>query len=357
MTLSDVVRLRLAHQRLTGHPSGSAAVVVSALGAMQAQDYPSALWAVGVRLPGAGRADVERAIADGTLVRTWLMRGTLHLVASADVRWMLALLGPRIIAGSAYRLRQLEIDDAALERSRDVLREALSSEGTLTRAEIKQRLEAAGVSTEGQRAIHILQRMSLEGLVCPAAPKGRQQTFALLDPLVPKGRPMDRDAALAELARRYFAGHGPATLQDLVWWSGLSTADARRGLDLAREHLIEARVDDAAYWTASARPALTHRSASLFLLPAWDEYVLGYADRSLALDTDAARRGVARGGLFHPAIAVGGSVIGRWDPGTVTRASAVHTLFRALDAPESRRLDEALCAYDRFATGRASTLR
>ena len=230
----DTARLRLANQQVTVHTGNSPQQVVRALGGIQAQDFRSALWAIGLRLPDAVRPDVEQACTDASIVRTWAMRGTLHFISSADVRWMIALLAPGVIAASAHRRRQLEIDSTTLARSRDVLTGALSHRRVLARDEAMRLLEGAGIQTTGQRGIHILRHLALEGTLCQTAFEGTQATFVLLDEWVPKSEAMSRDAALAELAHRYFASHGPATLRDFGWWAGLSVADAKAGLDWPR---------------------------------------------------------------------------------------------------------------------------
>lgn len=181
------------------------------------------VWAVGLRTRNASENEIEQAIANRSIVRTWPMRGTLHFVAADDVRWMLALLTPRVIAGSASRWKQLELDEATFARSRKTIVRALQGGKQLEREEMYQVLESARISTAGQRGIHILGRLAQEGAICFGARAGKQHTFVLLDEWVPNSKRMERDAALAELAQRYFTSHGPATLQDFVWWSGLAT--------------------------------------------------------------------------------------------------------------------------------------
>jgi hypothetical protein len=351
LTAVEVARRRQVGQQITVHPSTTPRDVIAALGALQAQDYRNALWAVGLRLPGSSEADIEGALADGTIVRTWMMRGTLHLLVATDVRWMLELLAPRVIAAGAFRLRQLGIDDDTLGRSRATLVEALSNGRFMTRNEIMTALEEAGVSTGGQRGVHILGRLSLEGLLCAAAMKGRQRTFALLDEWVPEAEPMGREEAAAELAYRYFIGHGPATLRDFVWWSGLTVTEAKGGLESVRARLAQVTVGNTNYWTAIGAPA-PPASAGACLLAGFDEYILGYTDRAIALDSIAAERIVPGGnGVFKPAIAVNGRVVGTWRLGTRARAASVAELFSTTDAAASAAIDEALRDYDAFVEG------
>lgn len=277
------------------------------MGAVQAQDYLGALWALGLRMRTATEEAVEQAIAERTVVRTWPMRGTLHFVAPADVRWMLALLAPRIIAGRPARYRQLELDQEVFDKSRDPLVRALEGGRQLTRDALYEKLDAAGISTAGQRGIHILQRLALDGLLCFAARQGKQPTFALLEEWVPPARMLDRDEALAALAERYFTSRGPTTLKDFTWWSGLAVADARKAIEMLR--LEKETVDGVPYWFGEAPPAAT--PASAYLLPPYDEYTIAYKDRSAVLDP--AHGGIVSGnGIFYPTIVLSGQVAGTW---------------------------------------------
>jgi DNA glycosylase AlkZ-like len=352
MTPLDIARLRLANQQITAHTSKTPQEVVAALGAIQAQDYRSAIWAVGLRLSEASEADIERAVAGGAIVRTWAMRGTLHFLASADVRWILGLLAPRVMAGNAYRRRQLEIDDATLARSRDLFADALSHGRRLARAEAMNLLEGAGIKTTGQRGIHILGHLSLEGLLCQATVEGRQPTFALLDEWAPDAETMSLEDALAELACRYFSSHGPATLRDFVWWSGLTAADAKAGIELAKTRFAREQAGDTVYWMPAQSSASQQAARVVCLLPGFDEYILGYADREIALDAVASQRIVPGGnGVFRPTIVVDGRVVGTWRLVNKTRASPVIDLFSSLDAAASRSLTKALRDYESFARG------
>jgi DNA glycosylase AlkZ-like len=329
MTSREVARARLVSQQIATPSSTSPAELVAAMGAMQAQDYRAALWAVGVRLPGTAEAAVERAIAERSIVRTWPMRGTLHFVAAADVRWMLELLTPRSMAAAAGRHRQLGLDGRVFARSRELLTGALKGGRRLTRGAAREVLEQGGVSTAGQRGIHILGRLAQEGLLCLGPYEGRQQTFVLLGEWVPPGRRLARDEALAELAGRYFASHGPATVHDFAWWSGLKVADARAGLRAVQARLRHVSRKGVDYWmavdvahapgsaaTVPALPGFTRagrRSPTVYLLPAYDEYLIGYRDRSAMLDPrHDGSAPPSENGLFRPIVVVDGRVAGLW---------------------------------------------
>jgi len=309
----NIAGRRLLSQRIAGAGFERPGEVVSWMGAVQAQDYLGALWALGIRMAAAREDMIEQAIADRTIVRTWPLRGTLHFVAPADLRWMLALLTPRVIAGQRARHRQLELDQATLGRSRDAVTRALEGGRQLTRDALYKTLEAAGIATTGQRGIHILQRLALEGLLCFAAREGKQQTFALLEEWVPAAKTLDHDEALAELAGRYFQSHGPATVQDFTWWAGLTVADAKLGIELAGSRLEREVVEGQATWFAAAAPGArrTPESPAVWLLPSFDEYTVAYKDRSAVLDP--AQGGVtSSNGIFYPVIVLDGRVAGTW---------------------------------------------
>lgn len=314
MTSLNIAARRVANQHLARPVFEKPSDVVRRFGAVQAQDYLGSLWAVGQRTRGATEGDVEGAIADGSVVRTWPMRGTLHFVAAADVRWMLALLTPRVVARSAGRYRQLELDERTFARSGDVLTRALRGGRSLTRNALYVALESARIPVKGQRGIHILSRLAQDGLICFAAREGKQHTFALLDEWVPAAESLKPDDALAELAGRYFESHGPATLQDFVWWSGLKTADARAGLEAVEPNLLREVFEGRTYWLPSTTDGSGSESKGAsphaLLLSAYDEYTVAYRDRSAVLNpSDAAR---ARNGIFGPIIVVNGHVAGTW---------------------------------------------
>jgi hypothetical protein len=309
----DIAGQRLLSQRIAGAGFERPGEVVSWMGAVQAQDYLGALWALGIRMETVREETIEQAIADRTIVRTWPLRGTLHFVAPADLRWMLALLTPRVIAGQRARHRQLELDQAAFDRSRDTVTRALEGGRRRTRDALYETLAAAGIATTGQRGIHILQRLALEGLLCLASREGKQQTFALLEEWVPAARPLERDEALAELAGRYFQSHGPATVQDFTWWSGLTVADAKLGIELAGPRLEGEIVEGQSTWFAAAAPGAGPDpvSPAVWLLPPFDEYTVAYKDRSAVLDP--AQGGVtSSNGIFYPVIVLDGRVAGTW---------------------------------------------
>ena len=339
----DIARQRLRNQHLARPQFDKPSDVVAWLGAVQAQDYLGALWALGLRTTAANQGDIERAIADRTIVRTWPLRGTLHFVAPGDVRWMLKYLASRVVARSALRQKQLELDEAVIARSTKLFVGALEGGRQLTRGAMYALLEAARISTGSGRGLHILWRIAHDGVICFGTRQGRQHTFTLLDEWVPRAARMpERDEALAELARRYFTSRGPATLHDFGWWSGLSSADARSALEMARPHLLQARIDGQLYWLSWSSSATAKGSRS-FLLPAFDEYTVAYRDRSAVVAAKYATNALS------PTIVIDGQVVGTW-----TRAFQKDTLvvtprpFRKLGDAGARAVSAAARRYRRF---------
>jgi hypothetical protein len=312
MIALDIPHHRLYNQRIGEEKFEQPSQVVAWFGAMQAQDYTSVKWAIGLRCCSATDVIIEQAIVNKTVVRTWLMRGTLQVVAASDVRWILALLSPRIIANSARRYHQLELDDATFAHSYEILTNGLQGGKQLTRSEIMLILEQAGISTSGQRGYHILRRAGLEGLVCFGPIQDKQETFVLLEEWAPHDKGMKRNEALAELAKRYFGSHGPATLQDFVWWSGLKVVDARTGLETAKTHLHQETIEGQTYWLPQNNSIPKDPSPATYLLPAFDEYFLGYKARDAVLDAKYDKQAVSSNGVFRPMIVIDGQVVGIW---------------------------------------------
>jgi hypothetical protein len=348
VTSRDIALLRLANQQIVATRCHEPAEVVASLGAMQAQDYLGTLWAIGLRLPAATETDIERAIADRTIIRTWPLRSTLHFVAAADVHWLLEFLGPRIVAAAAVRHEQFGLDKTVLTRIRKVLVKALQSDQQLTRDEIYTLLQRARISVEGQRGYHIVWRMGVDRIICFGARRGKQQTFTLLEEWSPKVRALDSDAALAELTLRYFQGHGPATLPDFVWWSGLKISDARTGLALVSAQLESVTVNDTVYWMNPA--TLSRTGPVVSLLPGFDEYLLGYRDRSAALDPlDARKIQPGSNGIFAATIVIDGKITGTWKRVFAKKSVAISIdLFRSLTKAEARALEESMGRYCEF---------
>lgn len=335
---------RLASLGVAPAHLGMPAEVVEALGALQAQDYASALWAVGLRAPGSVRADVEAALNAGAIVRTWPMRGTLHLVPGADARWMCTLLNAPVHRAARRRWEQLGLTETDFGTAAEALQAALGEPGTggrLTRPEAFEVLRRAGIDPVGQRGYHVVSRLAQDGLLGQVAQTGAQQTFALLDDVAAQ-RTLGREEAMAILAARYVRGHAPTTDRDLAWWTG-------QNLGWAREALALAGVDPGEV----AVPSPTPEPGRLHLLPGFDEYLLGYADRSHAGPPEALDAVVpGRNGIFLPTIVVDGRIVGTWR--RLTRARGLSVIPTWLEQPAPAwvsSLAEATTDYVRFVSG------
>lgn len=314
MPATDLLAQRLRNQKLTQSDIRNPADIVSWLGAMQAQDFPAAKWGLGLRARGLLDLDVEQAFNDGAILRTHVLRPTWHFVAPADIRWMLKLSAPRVHAASAYYYRQAGLDERTFARSCAMLQRALDGRHYLTRTELAVHLKRAKVPADGLKLAYLMMHAELEGVICSGPRRGKQFTYALLDERVPKdARTFDRDEALAELATRYFRSHGPATLRDFAWWSGLTVKDARAGIASAAPALVESTFDGRVHWTSSETPVPPPKSAAALLLANYDEYLIAYRDRGAVIEASRAANLVARsnGGFSHHLI-IDGRLAGGW---------------------------------------------
>lgn len=308
------------------------------LGAVQSQDYGPAKWSVAERTGGVGDAAVDQAFADGAILRTHVLRPTWHFVAPADIRWMLELTGPRVHALNRYYYRQFELDDAVLERSTALLVSALQGGTQRTRKELEAELERAGIATGRLRTAYILMHAELNGVICSGALKGKQHTYALLEERAAGAQSLAYEEALAELTRRYFTSHGPATAKDFRWWSSLTLAEISKGLETAAAHLEREVIDGVTYWSAESGTPAEVVSPTVHLLQGYDEYVVGYSESKWVLDVSGAARSLSTDKvIFNGVLILDSQVAGHWK--RTVRSNGV-VIEAALYAP----LDEAQTA-------------
>jgi hypothetical protein len=324
--------------------------VVDWLVAVQAQDFAGAKWSLGLRMQAATDPDVERAFADGSILRTHLMRPTWHFVTPADIRWMLALTAPRVHAANAGMYRRLELDRTTFRRSNDALAGALRGGVQLTRDELRAVLEQAGIQTrEPLRMVYLMMCAELDGVICSGPRRGKQFTYALLDERAPGARSLQREEALAELVRRYFVSRGPATVQDFARWSGLTTADARRGLEAVQPQLGHEILGGQSYWFSPSMPPAREASPSAHLLSIYDEYLSGYKDRSAIVDAGHGAMLIALGNALTSVIIVDGRIVGTWKRRLNKTAVTVETsIFVPLEGAEKQALVAAARQYGAF---------
>lgn len=317
MNKEEIVRIRLQRQLVTASGCISPEEVVRHMVAIQAQDYRSSLWAIALRMykpTSVSESAVEQAFANRRIVRTWPMRGTLHWVSAEDVRWMLRLLAPKVIKGAQGRHRELELDEPTLENARSLFENAMQGGISLSRSELYQLLERNGISPQGQRGIHIIGYWAMRGLLCQVPKKGKQYAFALLDDWIPNTGVIPEEEALAMLAGRYIQSRGPATEYDLANWAGLTLRQARVGLELASPHLASMVVEEDTYWLPQEDRMVSpsRDQEGVHLLPAFDEMLCGYKDRSALLTSAEMKSTILRNGIFKPLILLNKRAIGTW---------------------------------------------
>ncbi len=339
---TDIAAERLASQRITRPESRDPEDVVTWLGAVQAQDYPSAKWALALRmLDGATAAGIERCFNDGRILRTHLMRPTWHFVAVSDIHWMLELTASRVQRALAYAYRQFGLDSATRIRGTRVIERVLSAGQHLTRVELGAHLARMGVAVKGVGLALLTVHAELERVVCSGPQRGKQLTYALLAQRASRPKRLSRDEALGELAKRYFRSHAPATIRDFAWWSGLTITDARRGLEICggRQEVI----DDLTYWRLKRTKARELRPRVVHLLPAYDEYLVAYRD------LDAVPRAKGARGTLEQALVTGGQITGTWK--AIPKGNEVVVdvaTMRSLTVTERRALFETAARYGRF---------
>jgi hypothetical protein len=313
MSPLSIPHQRLLNQRLTGSSFTQAQEIVSWFGAIQAQDFAAGKWALGLRAPGLTDTSIEQAFNAGVILRTHILRPTWHFVAPADLRWMLALTGPRVNAFNASYYRKFGLDDETFRYSHAALEKTLQGGKALTRPELETALQQAGVNTDDLRSTLLVMRAELDGVLCSGPRLGKQFTYMLLEERVPPTRKLERDEALAELTRRYFTSHGPATLADFAWWSGLTLSDARSGLEAVKTQLASETVRGQTYWFDASAPTGRENPQQVYLLPNFDEYTVAYTDRSaISVGVDLAKLDPRSEGILNYVIVIDGQFAGNW---------------------------------------------
>ena len=350
LTRFDIAHQRLRNQRISAATLGKPSEVVGWLGAVQAQDYGGAKWALGLRMQGATDDDIDQAFTEGAILRTHLMRPTWHFVTPADIRWLLALTAPRVHAVNAFMYRKLELDSAIFKRSNAALAKALRNGNQLTRNELREVLREAGIATDdGLRLAYIMMHAELGGLVCSGARRGKQFTYALLDERAPQAKALERGEALAELAGRYFVSRGPVTVQDFAKWSGLTLTDAKRGLAAVSAQLRQEVVDGQACWFSTSTPSAQDAPLTAYLLSIYDEYISGYKDRSAIGEAEVDVKLRALGNALSYIIVIDGQIVGTWKRTFRKDAVVIETnLFTRLTTTKKRAVAVAAQRYGDF---------
>jgi hypothetical protein len=348
MNRAEIVQLRLHQHGLSAPGALPPSEIVRRQGAMQSQEFGPAKWSVGQRIAGSTEQEISRAFDDGEILRTHVLRPTWHFVAADDIRWLLELTGPRIHHGNAARNRELELDEATLAKADKTIVAAVEGERFRTRTDLADHLNCAGISTDGQRMPYLLMHAEIEGLICSGPIRGKQQTYALLGERAPQAQALPRDEALAELVRRYFTSHGPATIADFTRWCSLTVADTKRGIDLLGEELRSFALDSRTYWHGElpAEVAIEH-SPTAHLLQAYDEYVNGYGESRDVVDPFIDRTFRANG--YMQVVLIDGQVAGSWKRTLRVKSIEIEVHpFRPLTPAENDAIHRAAGAHGRF---------
>lgn len=345
MTTADIINWRLINQQIAETKFKKPQEIVNWMIAMQAQDFAMAKWAIGLRLPGSRDVDIEKAFNDGHILRTHLMRPTWHFVTPADIRWMLALTAPRVNAVNAYWYRKFGLDNKIFKRSNNILAKTLEGGKQLTRATLKSALEYYKINADGLRLSYLMMRAELDGVICSGARQGKQFTYALLDERVPGILTFNREQALAELIKRYFTSRGPATLQDFVYWSGLTIKDAKTGFALLKSNLVTGEFEERKYIFNSVRSNINSGSQTTFLMPDYDEYGMSYKNRS-ALNSNS------KPDVIDPYthwIVINGKIEGTWERTIKKEFIEIDTvIFAPLNKTKKQAVTNAVNRYSSF---------
>jgi hypothetical protein len=349
-SVNSVEDIRIQSHQLRNPGFNDPEKLVAWMGAIQAQDYSMSKWALGVRLRSATIGDVEAALNKGKILRTHVLRPTWHLVAAEDIRWMLQLSGERIKSSSASRDRILEITEELYSECNRLIGRILEGNNHLTRQELAAELAKAGIAVNTSRMIHFMMRAEIEGIVCSGIDKGNRQTYALIDERIPLAKTLHREEALTTLATKYFRSHSPASVQDFAWWSGLSAGDARQAIHLIRSELFTVRFRE--------NPLFVHQSCcndlkpldTFYFLPAFDEYIIAYRDRTSVLGAEHHAKAFSKNGIFHPLIVSNGRIIGTWQKAAGKKRIAVKPVFFEAIDPDEDRIKTAENRYSTFLT-------
>jgi transposase len=348
MTAFSITQLRLQNQHLLNPEFTSPADIVRHMGVVQSQDYTGAKWALGQRLKNATDDLIDKSLADGDIIRTHVLRPTWHFVHPEDVKWMLELTAKRIQAAAASYHRQLQLDKQILTKCEKLIVKALDGRQQMARDEIAAFFNQHGIATNEQRFVHIMEHLELEQLVCSGGREGKQFTYALFEERVPKTKPIDKEEATATLALRYFTSHGPATIADFAWWSGLTNTDAKAGLEAVKSKLSSHAAEGNTYWFVE-REAAVIKTNKVQLLPNYDEYIVSYKDRSATIDARHISKADPRGTIFNHTILINGKIEGLWKRAIKKNVLQIElTPFKTLSQQNLKAVEKAAKAYAKF---------
>jgi hypothetical protein len=349
MTQPEISHLRLINQQIASSEQSTVKEIVHWMGAIQAQDYPMSKWGLGIRLPGSTEAMIELAINKGEIFRIHALRPTWHLVSAQDIHALLELSAPQIRAATRSRDNQLGLTDSVFRKSQEIMETVLQNENHLTREELLTVIINAGFDLSENRASHLFMRAEIDRVICSGKIKSGKLTYALLSERVPHKEIFDRESSCTELARKYFKSHGPATLQDFVWWSGLPVGEAKKSIEAIKAEFISETIDNQIYWFSASIQFDEPEKNMIFFLPAFDEFIISYRDRKASLPFENMRQAVSNNGIFKPVIVVNGQVEGLWKrTNTKNKVIVETTFFSPVSKSIKNQLEEALIPYGDF---------
>ena len=350
MNNSDIIRHRLINQQIAETKFTEPAEIVSWLVAMQAQEYAMAKWSIGLRLPGSTDETIEKAFTDGLILRTHLMRPTWHFVTPKDICWLLQLTAPRVEAINGFTYRQQELDSKLFKRSNAVIAKALEGGRQLIRTELQAELRKKKIIADGVRLSCLMMKAELEGIICSGARRGKQFTYALMDERVPPAKTFTKKEALAELATRYFTSRGPATVKDFATWSGLSVTEAKEGAAMLSSRFIKEKINEQEYFFIPASFDTKRKIQTSFLMPDYDEYGMGYKDRSAIFNTTIdLSQFKNENPIFNRMIVIDGKIEGTWKRVIKNNTVNIETIpFSPLSKTKQQALGKAIKKYCLF---------
>ncbi|HZW39710.1 MAG TPA: winged helix DNA-binding domain-containing protein [Ignavibacteriaceae bacterium] len=347
MKLNDISSLRIINQQIDQSKFNSVKLLVGHMGAMQAQDFLMAKYAIGLRVNNADDSIVSEAINNGDIIRTHLLRPTWHFVSSDNIYWMLKLTAPRIKKILNFRNKQLGLDTALYKKSNKIIEKALTGNNNLTREELISILKKNKIDVDENRASHYLMEAEIIELVCSGTIKNGKQTYALLDERITRKDNLSREEALAKLAELYFTSHGPATDKDFYWWSGLTIKEVRIAIELISKKFNVEKINEENY--IFKNPSKFMKNSGVYLLPAYDEFVISYKDRTALLHPDNHESVISMNGIFKPTILVNGKVAGIWKRVTKNNVIKVEiNLFGKVNSLNKNLIEKAVSKYSNF---------
>jgi hypothetical protein len=342
----SIADIRPANHQLLRTDDATPRQIVAHFGMMQAQDFNSAMWAIGVRLNGCTEKMVREDFNKGEILRTHVLRPTWHLVSPENIRWMLKLSARRIIQSMKSRDRELGLTDEIYAKCYRIMENALDKEDNVTRDGLMNVLHNAGIVNSSQM-YHVMAGAEANGIICSGVLCDNKPTYALLEKRVPAAKPLTKEESLAKLAQIYFTGHGPATLQDFVWWSGLPVGEARQGLESVQSEFVTETIDGQKYWMPDI-DFMTTAGSALFLLPAFDEYIVGYKDRTAVITSENHKKAISSNGIFRPVVIKNGRVIGLWKKAISRKKNITVTPFEPIDPATQQQIDIAAERFQMF---------